>query len=385
MATPAGTSSPGGQAGASSPGAKSGVSSPGAQAAKSTAAIKEEIAEFVQTGVAEMTHGEGTVVESDDETAQSLYYSEGGSSTTSVSSSIFCFTYANGRRYHADRFHRADYFMPNDDSEQERLDLYHHIFLTLLGGKLGTAPLDNPQRVLDVGTGTGIWAIDFADENPQAEVIGTDVSPIQPSWVPPNLKFEIDDMEEDWTHPDNYFDYIHMRSLSGAFQHWDAILAQAYKKTAPGGYVEFQDYGCEVFTSDGTMLMGESSEHPIGTYFYHVMGAANRAGRPLIIARGMRDRLIRAGFVNVVERTAIWPLGPWPKDKHLKELGKWGRMGALESLIPFATLLLTREGWTLEQIQDLCDSVRKAHDKGRYYCHGWFVYGQKPKAEEIPL
>jgi len=97
------------------------------------------------------------------ETIAKTPHSEGGSSTTSVSSSIFCFKYANGRRYHADRFRRADYFMPNDDPEQERLDLYHHIFLTLLGGKLSTAPLDNPQRALDVGTGTGIWAIDFAE------------------------------------------------------------------------------------------------------------------------------------------------------------------------------------------------------------------------------
>lgn len=29
---------------------------------------------------------------------------------------------------------------------------------------------------------------DFADEYPEAEVIGTDISPIQPSWVPPNLR-----------------------------------------------------------------------------------------------------------------------------------------------------------------------------------------------------
>ena len=154
------------------------------------------------------------------------------------------------------------------------------------------------------------------------------------------------------------------------------------RKTAPGGYVEFQDYGCEVFTSDGTMLLGECPEHPIGTYFHHVMGAAERAGRPLIIARGIKDRLIGAGFVDVVERTAIWPLGPWPKDKHLKELGKWGRMGTLESLNPFATQLLSREGWSMDQIKDLCDSVRKAYDKGKYYCHGWFIYGRKPKADE---
>ena len=53
--------------------------------------------------------------------------------------------------------------MPNDEKEQDRLDLFHHLFLSLLGGRLWTAPLDNPHRVLDVGTGTGIWAIDFAE------------------------------------------------------------------------------------------------------------------------------------------------------------------------------------------------------------------------------
>jgi ribosomal protein L11 methylase PrmA len=31
----------------------------------------------------------------------------------------------------------------------------------LLEGKLGLAPIENPQEVLDLGTGTGIWAIDF--------------------------------------------------------------------------------------------------------------------------------------------------------------------------------------------------------------------------------
>lgn len=80
-----------------------------------------------------------------------------------MTSSVFSFTYANGRRYHSDRFQRASYFMPNDEAEQDRLDMYHHIFLSLLGGKLYTAPLENPHRVLDVGTGTGIWAIDFAE------------------------------------------------------------------------------------------------------------------------------------------------------------------------------------------------------------------------------
>lgn len=125
--------------------------------------------------------------------------------------------------------------MPNDEEEQSRLDLYHHIFLMMLGGGLYTAPLDKekPHRILDVGTGTGIWAVDMADLHPQAEVIGNDISPIQPSWVPHNLKFEVDDIEEDWTYEDNFFDYIHMRSLSGSIVNWQALLKNAYKLINP--------------------------------------------------------------------------------------------------------------------------------------------------------
>ena len=41
------------------------------------------------------------------------------------------------------------------------LDLQHTISKFLLKGKLGLAPVVNPGRVLDLGTGTGIWAVEF--------------------------------------------------------------------------------------------------------------------------------------------------------------------------------------------------------------------------------
>lgn len=44
------------------------------------------------------------------------------------------------------------------------------------------APLSNPMRILDVGTGTGIWAMEMADKYPESTIIGTDLSPVQPSW-----------------------------------------------------------------------------------------------------------------------------------------------------------------------------------------------------------
>jgi methylase of polypeptide subunit release factors len=65
--------------------------------------------------------------------------------------------------------------MPTDEKEQDRLDMHHEIMLQLLGGKLHLAPIDTPQKILDIGTGTGIWAIDAADTYPSAEVVGTDL------------------------------------------------------------------------------------------------------------------------------------------------------------------------------------------------------------------
>jgi len=65
--------------------------------------------------------------------------------------------------------------MPTDEKEQDRLDMHHEILLQVMKGELLLAPLKDPHRILDIGTGTGIWAVDVADKFPAAEVIGTDL------------------------------------------------------------------------------------------------------------------------------------------------------------------------------------------------------------------
>src|SRR6201996_5073310 len=181
------------------------------------------------------------VIGQDDDLDSTLGSDSSSSGSTSVTSSIYNYRYENGRRYHAYRDGR--YLLPNDEAEQDRLDFHHHLFRLIIGGKLFRAPISsNPQRVLDFATGTGIWAIDFADEFPSAFVIGTDLSPIQPTTVPPNCMFYVDDVESEWTFgPDEAFDFIHGRAIGGSIANFEILYRRIYDNLKPGGWVEIQE------------------------------------------------------------------------------------------------------------------------------------------------
>ena len=81
------------------------------------------------------------------------------SGSTSMESAVRDYMFENGRRYH--RFREGSYNFPNDDVEQEREDMKHAMVKLLCSQKLHFAPIgDHPQEVLDIGTGTGVWAIE---------------------------------------------------------------------------------------------------------------------------------------------------------------------------------------------------------------------------------
>jgi hypothetical protein len=78
-----------------------------------------------------------------------------GDDTNFLASYITNHRYENGRRYHA--YRDGAYWGPND--EYEVVDLAHCMFLMTLDNQLHLAPVVEPHRILDVGTGTGIWEL----------------------------------------------------------------------------------------------------------------------------------------------------------------------------------------------------------------------------------
>ena len=87
----------------------------------------------------------------------------------------------------------------------------------------------------------GLWAIDFADKYLDCSVIGTDISLIQPTRVPPNLQFEVDDYNKEWTCNANFFDFVHIRWLTGTVKDWHTLYKEAYRCCKPGGWIEHID------------------------------------------------------------------------------------------------------------------------------------------------
>lgn len=73
----------------------------------------------------------------------------------------------------------------------------------------------------------------MGEQYPSAIVQGVDLSPIQPSWVPPNVKFVVDDAEAPWVYPKDHFDLVHARHTVQAFRDYLGVLKQAHRQALP--------------------------------------------------------------------------------------------------------------------------------------------------------
>lgn len=226
---------------------------------------------------------------------------------------------------------------PNDETHQDSLDISHHIFRLALDGDLFISPIGSePQRVLDLGTGTGIWAIQFADQHPTASVIGNDLSPIQPTLIPPNLQFEVDDFELEWTYSKESFDFIHARALYGSVSDYGALYQRAMDHLKPGGWFEETEVGVVPYSDDDT-IKGTTLEN----WGELSLTAGDKFGRSLRIVDHTKELMEAAGFINVTYKKFKWPLGPWAKDRKLKEIGLYNRVNWEEGMEGWLMFLFT--------------------------------------------
>ncbi|KAK3356515.1 S-adenosyl-L-methionine-dependent methyltransferase [Lasiosphaeria hispida] len=301
-------------------------------------------------------------------------------STASLTSSIYKYRTISGRTYHAERGD-AQYWASNDDAQGESLDINHHCCTLALGGKLHMAPLSKDiENVLDIGTGTGIWAIDFADQYPEATVTGTDITPVQAAFVPPNLKFEIEDCNTDWTFAPNHFDFVHLRWMIGSILDWYKLFARAYTHIKPGGWLETYEMSAVIESDDGTVL--ESSA--LGQWGKIFIEGGHKLGVSFEVVQDnlQRKAMEAAGFVDIQEKKIKMPIGSWPKDKEIKEQGLFSRAVLEQDPEGYILFITNTLGWSREQILVYVAQIRKEVRSGKYhpYYKQLVVWGRKPES-----
>lgn len=194
-------------------------------------------------------------------------------------------------------------------AEQDRLDLQHKLITVLMDNALYRSPIDRPRNVLDIATGTGIWAIQFAELHPESAVVGTDLSLIQPrgSVLPPNVSFVKEDSERDeWVFA-QAFDFVYLRFVLSCFDDHRTVMRKALDGMRPGGWIELLDPTFELLCTDGT-----TEGTGIKRWSDLILQSGPVVGRDFLVAKNYKQWLLDVGFVDVVEEVLPCPSESFP-------------------------------------------------------------------------
>ncbi|KAF9172890.1 hypothetical protein BGX21_001860 [Mortierella sp. AD011] len=277
--------------------------------------------------------------------------------------------YEDGRTRHC--VESAPYMLPNDLAESDRLDAQHYIVRYMFKGNYNVRLDRNSNiKILDVATGTGVWALEMALEFPKASVYGIDLSPIFPTpetssrAVPPNCYFQLCNVLDGLPFPDNYFDFVYQRLLVYALTpaQRKQVNTELLRVLKPSGHIQLVE-------SDG--LVYNAGQMTTVVNDLSLETAMKKNVDPKEVQR-LKSGLRRTGFANINSFHVALPVGDWG--------GPLGQL-SMQNMHGLATIWLKGElgRQTEEECEATLAEVDKECEQFQSFYKVWLVVGQKPQ------
>lgn len=147
--------------------------------------------------------------------------------------------------------------------------------------------------------------------------------------------------------------------------------ANGFSALAPGGWFEAGSLIAVPIGCDDGSLPKDSHLH---RWHDLLIEAAEKMGRPLTGLAACTDKMKEVGFVNMKHKDYKWPLNSWPKDEHLREIGRWHCVNIDLGLEGLSMGLLTRVlGWGKAEVEVFCANVRKDLRNKNFHAY-WRMY-----------
>ena len=126
--------------------------------------------------------------------------------------------------------------------------------------------------------------------------------------MPPNLRFIVDNIEEEWLHGSD-FDFVHIRQVMPVLRDGEKVLRSAYENLKPGGWIEIQELGGQALCDDDTM----PEDYSVNKFLDRCQEALCKFGADFRAGNKLQEPLEKAGFTNITCKKLKVPIGPWAK------------------------------------------------------------------------
>src|SRR5579884_3357182 len=259
----------------------------------------------------------------------------------------------------------SPYLFPRHPEEVDRLDLQHFALREALGANF-LAPVEAPERVLDVGTGTGQWGFELAHQFPGALVVGFDLVRGKPEH-PPGYREVRGNLLQGLPFRDESFDFVHQRFLVAGIPlaAWPGAVRELVRVTRPGGWVELVDSATDLQRAGPVTIRLFDLLRPLG--------AAAGLDTTSVIFHSLDDYLRRSGVERVTRREEALPVGEWG-----------GRIGSFlatdwrSGLTRLCETMRARSPHLVEEVLILLDQAVQEWERHQSTWPVAIVYGCKP-------